>query len=111
MKDRTFKERLFQIFHHIKNYIVRFVIHKVVRRDLIPSLPLPRRMIDYLNTPHYYSEHLIDVEDTTNEQVPPRNPTPAIRCDYQEEHVQAAVTSTIPFNNYILLNNTNPRQS
>lgn len=83
----------------------------MVRRDLIPSLPLPRRMIDYLNTPHYYSEHLIDVEDTSNEQVPPRNPTPAIRCDYQEEHVQAAVAPSTPFINYILLNNANPRQS
>lgn len=35
----------------------------MVRRDLLPKLPLPRRMIDYLNTPHYYSEHLSDVEE------------------------------------------------
>jgi suppressor of cytokine signaling 7 len=95
-------------------HICRFAIHKVVRRDLIPSLPLPRRMIDYLNTPHYYSEHLIDVEDTSNEQVPqvpPRNPTPAIRRDYQEEEVQALVVPNVPLNNYVVLNNTNPRQS
>lgn len=38
-------------------HMCRFVILKAVRRDLIPSLPLPRRIIDYLNTPHYYSEH------------------------------------------------------
>ncbi|CAH1993511.1 unnamed protein product [Acanthoscelides obtectus] len=38
-------------------HMCRFVIHKNVRRDLIAHLPLPRRMIDYLNTPHYYSEH------------------------------------------------------
>ncbi|XP_044270458.1 uncharacterized protein LOC123015071 [Tribolium madens] len=92
-------------------HICRFAIHKVVRRDLIPSLPLPRRMIDYLNTPHYYSEHLIDVEDTSNEQVPPRIPTPAIRRDYQEEEVQAPIVSNVPLNNYVVLNNTNPRQS
>ncbi|XP_075229834.1 uncharacterized protein LOC142329280 [Lycorma delicatula] len=38
-------------------HMCRFVILKVVRRDLISSLPLPRRIIDYLNSPHYYSEH------------------------------------------------------
>lgn len=41
-------------------HMCRFVILKLVRRDLIPSLPLPRRVIDYLNSPHYYSEHLVD---------------------------------------------------
>ncbi|XP_065160983.1 uncharacterized protein Socs16D isoform X2 [Atheta coriaria] len=44
-------------------HMCRFVILKKVRKDLIPSLPLPRRMIDYLSTPHYYSEHLVDIED------------------------------------------------
>ncbi|XP_023714718.1 uncharacterized protein LOC111868365 isoform X2 [Cryptotermes secundus] len=43
-------------------HMCRFVILKLVRRDLIPSLPLPRRVIDYLSTPHYYSEQLV-VED------------------------------------------------
>jgi suppressor of cytokine signaling 7 len=41
----------------------RFVILKLVRRDLIPALPLPRRVIDYLSTPHYYSEQLVMEED------------------------------------------------
>ncbi|KAJ9584452.1 hypothetical protein L9F63_021206 [Diploptera punctata] len=40
-------------------HMCRFVILKLVRRDLIPTLPLPRRLIDYLNTPHYYSEQLV----------------------------------------------------
>ncbi|XP_048525559.1 uncharacterized protein LOC109535893 isoform X3 [Dendroctonus ponderosae] len=44
-------------------HICRFIIHKNVRRDLIPDLPLPRRMIDYLNTPHYYSERFVDLPD------------------------------------------------
>lgn len=103
---RYMKKYFFRLCY--KTVFTRFAIHKVVRRDLIPSLPLPRRMIDYLNTPHYYSEHLIDVEDTSNEQVPPRNPTPAIRRDYQEEEVQAPV---VPLTNYVVLNNSNPRQS
>ncbi|RZC36066.1 hypothetical protein BDFB_011885 [Asbolus verrucosus] len=49
-----------------------------------------------------FAEHLIDVEDTSNEKIPPRNPTPAILLDYQEDEVQAAVIPTVPFNNYIL---------
>ncbi|CAG9821608.1 unnamed protein product [Phaedon cochleariae] len=44
-------------------HMCRFVIHKNVRRDLIPGLPLPRRMIDYLNTPYYYSEHFVEVSE------------------------------------------------
>ncbi|XP_077301919.1 uncharacterized protein LOC143922525 [Arctopsyche grandis] len=38
----------------------RFMILKHVRRDLIDELPLPRRLIDYLSTPQYYSEMLTD---------------------------------------------------
>ncbi|XP_021953294.1 uncharacterized protein LOC110850105 isoform X2 [Folsomia candida] len=34
----------------------RFVILKYVRRDLISSLPLPKPLIEYLNTPYYYFE-------------------------------------------------------
>lgn len=34
----------------------RFVILKCVRRDLINQLPLPPRLISYLNSPYYYSE-------------------------------------------------------
>ncbi|KAL1518002.1 hypothetical protein ABEB36_001692 [Hypothenemus hampei] len=49
-------------------HMCRFVIHKNVRRDLIEALPLPRRMIDYLNTPHYYSERFIN-EDRNEEIV------------------------------------------
>ena len=39
-------------------HLCRFVILKTVRKDLIPTLPLPRRLIDYLNAPQYYSEQL-----------------------------------------------------
>ncbi|KAG8225166.1 hypothetical protein J437_LFUL002866 [Ladona fulva] len=43
-------------------HMCRFVILKVVRRDLIQTLPLPRRIIDYLSTPHYYSEQPLEEE-------------------------------------------------
>lgn len=48
----------------------------MVRRDLISSLPLPRRMIDYLSTPHYYSEDLMDQEipQITDKTVAVSNP-------------------------------------
>uniref|UniRef100_A0A1A9VP74 Uncharacterized protein n=1 Tax=Glossina austeni TaxID=7395 RepID=A0A1A9VP74_GLOAU len=37
----------------------RFVILKVViRKDLIQTLPLPRRLLDYLNYKHCYSEQI-----------------------------------------------------
>nr|XP_018898009.1 PREDICTED: MATH and LRR domain-containing protein PFE0570w-like [Bemisia tabaci]XP_018898010.1 PREDICTED: MATH and LRR domain-containing protein PFE0570w-like [Bemisia tabaci] len=45
-------------------HMCRFVILKHVRKDLIPQLPLPRRMIDYLNVPHYYSEEFFEEEQT-----------------------------------------------
>ncbi|OWR44756.1 hypothetical protein KGM_200901B, partial [Danaus plexippus plexippus] len=38
-----------------------FVILKHVRRDLISSLPLPRRLLDYLSATHYYSELLAEI--------------------------------------------------
>ncbi|XP_052746580.1 uncharacterized protein LOC112053529 isoform X1 [Bicyclus anynana] len=42
-------------------HMCRFVILKYVRRDLISSLPLPRRLLDYLSTTHYYSELLAEI--------------------------------------------------
>ncbi|CAH0547277.1 unnamed protein product [Brassicogethes aeneus] len=102
-------------------HMCRFVIHKVVRRDLIPSLPLPRRIIDYLNTPHYYSEHFIDIEESlTYEDAPhlTRSPTPIIReDDNHEQDVQPVDNPNVPVNNYVIINNNNntisttPRQS
>lgn len=59
----------------------------MVRKDLIPSLPLPRRMIDYLNAPHYYSEQLIDVEEQPVEAVEP------------------TIDNSLVTNNYILVRN------
>ncbi|XP_045784679.1 uncharacterized protein LOC123880548 isoform X1 [Maniola jurtina] len=42
-------------------HMCRFVILKYVRRDLISSLPLPRRLLDYLSATHYYSELLAEI--------------------------------------------------
>ncbi|XP_049818891.1 uncharacterized protein LOC109594116 isoform X2 [Aethina tumida] len=99
-------------------HMCRFVIHKVVRRDLIPSLPLPRRMIDYLNTPHYYSEHFVDIEEPLAYEERPqlsRSPTPIIRdIDNREHDVQPVDNPEVPVNNYVIINNSNsltPRQS
>ncbi|KAK0166626.1 hypothetical protein PV327_004118 [Microctonus hyperodae] len=50
-------------------HICRFIILKMVRRDLIPTLPLPRRLIDYLSTPHYYSEQLAEQDDRAESPV------------------------------------------
>lgn len=50
-------------------HICRFIILKMVRRDLIATLPLPRRLIDYLSTPHYYSEQLIEQEERAESPV------------------------------------------
>lgn len=44
------------------------MILKLVRKDKIPSLPLPRRIIDYLSTQHYYSEQLLELEELENTQ-------------------------------------------
>lgn len=36
----------------------------MVRKDMIPELPLPRRVIEYLNTPHYYVEQQLEEENS-----------------------------------------------
>lgn len=49
-------------------FALRFVILKaVVRKDLIQTLPLPRRLLDYLNYKHCYSEQV--ESDSSNSQV------------------------------------------
>ncbi|XP_072396378.1 uncharacterized protein [Diabrotica undecimpunctata] len=86
-------------------HICRFVIHKNVRRDLIPSLPLPRRMIDYLNTPYYYTEHLVDVREVEEEK-------PESRALIDNQHnVQLVDNSIVPVNNYVIVNNTSSSTS
>ncbi|XP_044007451.1 myb-like protein I isoform X2 [Aphidius gifuensis] len=50
-------------------HICRFVILKMVRRDLISTLPLPRRLIDYLSMPHYYSEQFDEQDDRAESPV------------------------------------------
>ena len=39
-------------------FVSRFVIVKNVRRDLLQKLPLPTRLLEYLHSPHYYSEQV-----------------------------------------------------
>lgn len=93
------------------------MIHKVVRRDLIPNLPLPRRMIDYLNTPHYYSEHFVDIEESGGEEGPNRNTTPTVINNIIENQEDASVqqsilNSDVPATyNYLIVNNSNAYNS
>lgn len=82
-------------------HMCRFVIHKNVRRDLIPSLPLPRRMIDYLNTPYYYTELLVDVREQDEEKDDNH-----VNLDNQH-NVQLVDNSIVPVNNYVVVNNNN----
>lgn len=77
------------------------MIHKNVRRDLIPSLPLPRRMIDYLNTPYYYTELLVDVREQDEEKDDNH-----VNLDNQH-NVQLVDNSIVPVNNYVVVNNNN----
>lgn len=88
-------------------HMCRFVIHKVVRRDLIPDLPLPRRMIDYLNTPHYYSENLMDIEENVEEQQSEPLSEQSVQTD------GATNEPGLPSNDYVVLDNdlgSNPQQ-
>ncbi|XP_060535541.1 uncharacterized protein LOC132707639 [Cylas formicarius] len=87
-------------------HMCRFVIHKNVRRDLIPDLPLPRRMIDYLNTPHYYSEHFVDVPEASNEEAPPPSErTPSDFASTRANNVRIVSNPIVPVNDYVELNN------
>ncbi|XP_065363424.1 uncharacterized protein DDB_G0283357 isoform X1 [Calliphora vicina] len=57
-------------FKHVQSlqHMCRFVILKaVVRKDLIQTLPLPRRLLDYLNYKHCYSEQV--ESDSSNSQI------------------------------------------
>ncbi|XP_037939666.1 uncharacterized protein LOC119672634 [Teleopsis dalmanni] len=53
-------------FKHVQSlqHMCRFVILKaVIRKDLIQTLPLPRRLLDYLNYKHCFSEQ-IEIESS-----------------------------------------------
>ena len=43
-----------------------FTILKHVPRDLLYKLPLPERMLQYLNTPFYYSEEIAEDANSNN---------------------------------------------
>ena len=44
-------------------YHFRFVILKLVPRDHVDQLPVPKRIKDYLKTPNYYSENITEEEE------------------------------------------------
>ena len=55
------KER--KILKDIFFYHFRFVILKLVPRDHVDQLPVPKRIKDYLKTPNYYSENITEEEE------------------------------------------------
>lgn len=60
--------RMCQNLMNFSSNISRFVIRKtVVRKDLIQSLPLPRRLLDYLSYKNCYSEQV--ESDSSQSQV------------------------------------------
>merc|ERR1711862_161466 len=44
-------------------HMCRFVILKLVPRDHVDQLPVPKRIEDYLKTPNYYSENITEEEE------------------------------------------------
>ena len=48
--------------------LFRFVILKLVPRDHVDQLPVPKRIMDYLKTPNYYSENIEDPSEGGEEQ-------------------------------------------
>lgn len=47
--------------------LLRFVILKLVPRDHVDQLPVPKRIKDYLKTPNYYSENITEEEEEEDE--------------------------------------------
>ena len=43
------------------------MILKLVPRDHVDQLPVPKRIMDYLKTPNYYSENIEDHTEEENE--------------------------------------------
>ena len=57
----------FVVFSNSALNFSRFVILKLVPRDLLFQLPVPKRLREYLNTPFYYCEAIADWTDETSE--------------------------------------------
>ncbi|XP_055304148.1 putative uncharacterized protein DDB_G0277255 [Sitodiplosis mosellana] len=73
-------------FKHIQSlqHMCRFVIRRaVVRKDLIQTLPLPRRLHDYLSYKNCYSEQV----ESDSSQSPPPEINEENHSDEAEEHV------------------------
>lgn len=95
------------------------MINKLVRKDLIQMLPLPRRMIDYLSTPHYYSELVDGVEQQQEFHLNYLNEDQQTESDERENLLSLDHMNNGTLNNYVLVrspltnNNVNvgPRQS
>ena len=54
--------------------LFRFVILKLVPRDHVDQLPVPKRIKDYLKTPNYYSENITEEEEEDEVEVDIKSP-------------------------------------
>ena len=59
---------IFFLVDNLFFYFFRFVILKLVPRDHVDQLPVPKRIMDYLKTPNYYSENIEDHPEKEEEQ-------------------------------------------
>ena len=62
-KERKILKDIFFFYHF------RFVILKLVPRDHVDQLPVPKRIKDYLKTPNYYSENITEEEEDDEVEV------------------------------------------
>lgn len=81
----------------------RFVINKLVRKDLIQTLPLPRRMIDYLSTPHYYSEIVDGAEQQDDFSLNHQNHDTETESDEGIDRARPDNVNNETLNNYVLV--------
>lgn len=56
----------------------------IVRKDLIPSLPLPNRLKDYLSYKNCYTEHFVD-DVAVGEEANGRRSTTAVTTTLEQE--------------------------
>ncbi|KAI4470315.1 phosphatidylinositol 3-kinase regulatory subunit [Holotrichia oblita] len=84
-------------------HMCRFVINKLVRKDLIQTLPLPRRMIDYLSTPHYYSEMVDGAEQQDEFNLNHQNQDPETESDEGIDRAGPENVNNETLNNYVLV--------
>ncbi|KAF2356076.1 SH2 domain [Trinorchestia longiramus] len=95
--------RRVQLLHPVSRYrhvqslqhLCRFVIVKNVRRDRLELLPLPGRLLQYLSSPHYYSE-LVDQLMAEEEEEEGQKETFEMTLNENDAGVERVEESSVP---------------